>query len=120
MAEEINATCAICGKGYHLCLSCKDMIAVAPWKKHTDTSEHYKIYQIIHGLSTGVYTKEEAKSKLEVVDLSDLDMLREDIKVTINDVMKSGVVEKPRFKKKKPLEVAEKVQVEDVAAEQLP
>lgn len=87
MAEKINATCAICGKGYHLCMSCKDMITLTPWKKHTDTSEHYKIYQIIHGYSTKVYTKAEAKAKLKKVDLSDFDTLRDNIKAVITDIM---------------------------------
>lgn len=86
MAEKINATCAICGKGYHLCMSCKDMISLTPWKKHTDTSEHYKIYQIIHGYSTKVYTKAEAKSKLKKVDLSDFDSLRDNIKAVITEI----------------------------------
>ena len=87
MAEKINATCAICGKGYHLCMSCKDMISLTPWKKHTDTSEHYKIYQIIHGYSTKVYTKAEAKAKLKKVDLSDFDTLRDNIKAVITDII---------------------------------
>ena len=87
MAEKINATCAICGKGYHLCMSCNDMISLTPWKKHTDTSEHYKIYQIIHGYSTKVYTKAEAKVKLKKVDLSDFDTLRDNIKAVITDIM---------------------------------
>ena len=87
MAEKINATCAICGNGYHLCMSCKDMISLTPWKKHTDTSEHYKIYQIIHGYSTKVYTKAEAKDKLKKVDLSDFDTLRDNIKSVITDIM---------------------------------
>lgn len=91
MAEKINATCAICGKGYHLCMSCKDMISLTPWKKHTDTSEHYKIYQIIHGYSTKVYTKAEAKDKLKKVDLSDFDTLRDNIKAVITDIMDADV-----------------------------
>lgn len=87
MTEKNNATCSICGKGYYMCLSCKDMMNLNPWKKHTDTSEHYKIYQILHGYSTGVYNKEEAKSKLQKVDLSDFDSLRDNIKCLINTIM---------------------------------
>lgn len=89
MTEKNNATCAICGKDYYMCLSCKDMINISPWKKHTDTSEHYKIYQILHGFSTGVYNKKEAKSKLQKVDLSDFDSLRDNIKCLINTIMAS-------------------------------
>lgn len=87
MAEQINATCSICGRGYHLCLSCKDNMKLHPWKIHTDTSEHYKIFQILRGFNTKVYTKEEAKSKLQKVDLSDLNNLRENIKDLINNIM---------------------------------
>lgn len=87
MAEKNNTTCSICGKPYYLCLSCKDMINLHPWKKHTDTSEHYKIYQILHGYNTKVYTKDEAKSKLQMVDLSDFDSLRDNIKNIIKDII---------------------------------
>lgn len=87
MAEKNNATCSICGKGYHMCLSCRDSINLAPWKVHTDTSEHYKIYQIIHGYNTKVYSKDEAKAKLKNINLSDLDSFREHIKVKIKDIL---------------------------------
>lgn len=87
MAEEINATCAICGKGYHMCLSCKDQIKLNPWKRHTDTSEHFKIYQVIHGYNTGVYNKREAKAKLKRIKLDDIDSLRENIRNIINDIL---------------------------------
>ena len=96
MAEKLNATCAICGKGYHLCTSCKSMMELNPWKIHTDTSEHYKIYQIIHGYSVGLYTKAEAKSKLQMVDLSDLNDLRDNIKDIINDIMAVEVESKEK------------------------
>ena len=87
MTEKNNATCSICGRPYHMCLSCRDTMKLYPWKMHTDTSEHYKIYQILHGYSTGVYNKKEAKSKLKKVDLSDFDSLRDNIKNLINIIM---------------------------------
>ena len=88
MAEKINATCSICGKGYYKCLSCQAEIKAAPWKQYTDTSEHYKIFQVIRGYNIGVYTKEEANEKLQSIDLSDLNELRDNIKKTIKDIMK--------------------------------
>ena len=88
MVEKNNATCSICGNAYYLCLSCRDKMELAPWKVHTDTAEHYKIYQILRGFNTGVYSKEEAKSKLQTVDLSDLDNLRDTIRNCIKDIMK--------------------------------
>lgn len=88
MKEKNNAICAICGKPYYMCISCKDMLKIKPWQIHTDTSEHYKIYQVIHGFNTGIYTKEEAKLKLNNIDLSDLDDLRENIKNIIKDIIR--------------------------------
>lgn len=88
MAEKINATCSICGKGYYKCLSCLTEIRATPWKQYTDTSEHYKIFQVIRGYNTNVYTKEEAKEKLQTIDLSDLNELRDNIKKTIKYILK--------------------------------
>lgn len=89
MTNKNNAICRICGQPYYLCTSCKDFQILYPWKLHTDTTEHYKIYQIIHGYSTGIYNKSEAKERLENVDLSDLKTLRENIQVIINEIIKS-------------------------------
>lgn len=92
MAENNNATCSICGRDYHMCLSCKDSIQLAPWKAYTDTAEHYKIYQIVRGFSTGVYSKDEAKAKFANVDLSDLDNLRPHITKIIKDILEEEPV----------------------------
>lgn len=92
MAEQNNAVCVICGKGYYKCVSCSNGLATTPWKTHTDTSEHYKIFQILRGETTGVYTKEEAKARLQNVDLSDVDTFTEHIKNRINNIMKNNVV----------------------------
>ena len=87
MAEN-NAVCSICGKEYHVCLSCHDSIKVNPWKVFTDTSEHYKVFQVVRGLSTKVYTKEEARDKLKNINLEDLESYMPNIKKTIKDVLK--------------------------------
>lgn len=88
MAEKNNAKCSICGKDYHVCLSCKDAMSAHPWKIHCCNSEHYKVFQIIRGLSTGVYTKDEVRTKLDNVDLSDLNDFRPHIKSIIKDIIK--------------------------------
>ena len=87
MAEKNNAVCSICGKPYSMCLSCKDLMKLKPWQVHTCSSEHYKVYQVIHGLSTNVYDKAEAKNKLQNVDLSDLETYRDNIKYIVKDIM---------------------------------
>lgn len=88
MANKNNATCSICGNEYYACLSCRDSLRLQPWKIHTDTAEHYKVFQVVRGFSTGVYDKKEFKSKLKNIDLSDLENYREHIKVLIKDALK--------------------------------
>lgn len=81
-----NAKCAICGTPYHMCMSCsKDKGLV--WKRFCDTPEHYKIYQVVHGYTTSLYTKTEAAKKLNNIDLSDIDKLRENIHNILNEIM---------------------------------
>lgn len=87
MAESINAHCSVCGKGYYKCLSCRSMMQSQPWKQYTDTSEHYKIHQVIRGYVTGVYDKGEARERLQQIDLSDLEELRVEIREVINEIM---------------------------------
>lgn len=95
MGEQINATCSICGNGYHLCLSCKDSMKLHPWKMHTDSASCYQVFQVVKGYSTGVYNKEEFKSKLKNIDLSNLENYKDNIKILIKDVLKED--EKEEF-----------------------
>lgn len=96
---ENNTTCKICGKGYYICMSCKSH-KLNPWKTYTDTPEHYKIFQVIHGYSTGVYNKVEAKQRLESIDLSDLKELRENIQLVIKEIMSDNKDKKIKSDKK--------------------
>lgn len=91
MAEN-NSVCSICGKEYYACLSCHDSMKVNPWKLFTDTSEHYKVHQVIKGYSTGVYTKDETRAKLKKINLEDLESYRPNIKKIIKDILKEEVV----------------------------
>ena len=88
MGEQNNATCSICGNPYHLCLSCKDSMKLHPWKIHCCSPDCYKTFQVVKGYNTGVYTKEEFKSKLKNIDLSNLENYKENIKVLIKDTLK--------------------------------
>jgi hypothetical protein len=74
---------------------------VNPWKIYTDTSEHYKVFQIVRGYNTGVYNKDEARVKLNNVDLSDIDYFRPNIKQIVKDILK----EKKQTKKSVEAEV---------------
>lgn len=92
MAEKNNAHCTICGKPYHVCLSCLDSMRLSPWKIHTDTAEHFKISQIVHGVSTNIYTKDEARTKLKNVNLDDIETFRPHIKKIIEDILKEETI----------------------------
>ena len=92
MAEKNNATCSICGNSYYVCMSCKDSIRLQPWKVHCCSADCYKTYQVVRGFSTGVYTKNEFKSKLKNIDLSNLENYREHIKVLIKDALKEDEI----------------------------
>lgn len=98
-SQYLNATCSICGEKYHMCASCKDLMALQPWKIHTDTAEHYKIYQVLLGYNTKVYDIAEAKAKLLNIDLSDKDTYATEIKEVINEILayedKPVEIEKP-------------------------
>lgn len=82
-----NSECVICGKQYHYCGSCKEQNDLAPWRILTDTSEHYKVFQIIRGYNLGIYTKEETRAKLSNVDLSDIESFKENIKSKIKSII---------------------------------
>ena len=88
MAEKNNAYCSICGNPYYVCMSCLDSMRLSPWKIHTDTSEHFKVYQIIHGYMSNVYSKDEARTKLKNVDLRDVESFKPNIKEIIKDILK--------------------------------
>ena len=110
MAEQNNATCSICGSEYYVCLSCKDKMKLHPYKIHCCSPSHFQVFQVVRGFSTGVYDKDEFKSKLKNVDLSDLEDYREHIKTLIKDVLKEDVVETVKT-------VEENESVEEVVAE---
>lgn len=106
--NKYNATCAICGKPYHMCYSCKKNDKSLVWKRFCDTPEHYKIYQLVHGYTTGLYTKAEAKRKLKNIDTSDLDELRPNIRDILVGIMgDDGVDKKVEIPESEPIETVE-------------
>ena len=92
MAEKYNATCSICGNKYYACFSCKESMNLQPWKLHCCSVDCYKTFQTVRGFSTGVYSKDEFKSKLKNLDLSNLENYREHIKFLIKDALEEDKV----------------------------
>lgn len=107
MENKNNSICSICGKEYYACLSCHDSMRVNPWKVYTDTSEHYKVFQIVRGYNTGIYNKDEAKEKLCNVNLDDIEFFRPHIKQIVKDILK----EKKQIKKSVEAEVSLETEV---------
>lgn len=127
MTGKNNAVCDICGKEYYVCLSCSNAMKLHPFKSFTDTAEHFKVFQAVNGFLTGVYTKEEFKSKLQNIDLSDLDSYKKHIQTLIKDALKEDdvvevevpiieevateemVIEKPVYSRKRNYKVNDEV-----------
>lgn len=86
-----NSFCAICGKSYYYCNSCKDTAHLYPYKILTDTAEHYKVFMVVRGYNNGLYTKEEAYERLKNVDTSDIDNYKDNIKKIVKDILQVGV-----------------------------
>ena len=114
--KKYNATCAICGKPYNMCYSCDKKNAQLIWKRFCCCPEHYKIYQLVHGYTTGLYTKSEAKRKLKNIDTSDIDELRSHIRDILMDIMGSDKSGEPVVEDKENTETVETY----VSSEQLP
>lgn len=112
--KKYNATCSICGKPYNMCNSCRHDSPII-WKKFCDTAEHYKIYQIVHGYTTGIYTDAEAAKRLGNVNLSDLDELRPNIRDIINNI-KNNIEKTKKRKVSKRTENAEDKDVDSEVA----
>lgn len=87
MNNNHNSYCAICGNSYYYCHSCKDQARLHPYKIHTDTSEHFKVFTIVRGYSVGLYTKKEANKLLKKVDISDMDTYKDNIKSILNEIL---------------------------------
>lgn len=107
MGEKMNAVCSICGNSYNLCLSCKDKMKLSPWKMFTDSASCYQVFQVVKGYNTGVYNKEEFKSKLKNIDLSNLENYRDHIKTLIKDVLKEDEIVEAEAEAKAEIPVVE-------------
>lgn len=112
MQEKNNATCSICGSEYYVCLACKDKMKLHPWKTYCCSPSHFQVAQVVRGFSNGIYNKEELKSKLLNVDLSDLDSYKEHIKTIIKDALKEDEVAKVEVEDE--ISFAEEVETEEV------
>lgn len=87
--SNINAHCAICGKGYHICNSCQDQKDFKPWRSVVDSIEHYKIYVTIASYTNGAIDKETAKRDLEQCNITDYKNFVPHIAEVIEQILKT-------------------------------
>lgn len=86
MSKTMKATCAICGRKYDVCLSCRAQNKLKPWRNITDSVSCYKIFLVLTQLNNGYISKEEANSQLEQITFNKND-LREDIRNKVDKIM---------------------------------
>lgn len=113
MAENINAYCSICGKGYHVCNSCLEQKTFKPWRTIVDSIEHYKIYMAIHGYTLSK-NKESAKQELEKCDLTGLENFKPEIQSVIKEIMTVPKKNKVATKREVIIETKENIEKTDV------
>lgn len=89
--NETNAHCSICGKGYHVCQSCDDMITFKPWRTVVDSIEHYKIYLTISEYANKVITKEEASEQLKKCQIENYKFFLPHIVKVMDEILKEDV-----------------------------
>ena len=118
--NTINNYCLICGKGYHVCHSCREVRTFSPWRSITDTANCFKIYRVLSDYNGKYITKEQAREQLLNCDLTAKDTFKERPRNTINEIL--GETHKASRRKKTPVvETVSAVEgadpVEDVAPE---
>lgn len=114
MAEKNNATCSICNKSYYVCMGCGNAKQLQPWKTYCCSPDCYKVFQVVKGFSTGMYAKDEFKSKLNNIDLSNLESFRESVKIVIKDALKEDKPVAKIVKEVKPVEVVTETKIAEV------
>ena len=97
MSKDLNATCAICGKKYHVCNTCRETKTIKPWRSITDTIDCYKIYMIIYQYDRKEIGKEEAMEMLNSLTIPDT--LQDHIKKVIEEIKNGDDVDQTNIKK---------------------
>ena len=100
--SNINNYCLICGKGYHVCHSCREIRTFTPWRTIADTPNCYSIYLILSDYNGGSISKEHAREALLQCDLTAKETFKERPRNTINEII-GETAKAVRRKTKKPV-----------------
>lgn len=85
--SKINHWCVICGKGYHACNTCNEARGVDLWQKFTDTSNHYRIYQIVRDYHNHIISLKKAHTLIMKCDLDGWEDFRPNVAKTISEIL---------------------------------
>lgn len=88
VSDYLNTTCTICGTKYHVCGSCANAKTFKPWRTIACSINCYKIFMALNSYTNGYATKEETRTILEELDLSNLETLEENIKASIQEILR--------------------------------
>lgn len=95
-------------------MGCGNAKQLQPWKTYCCSPDCYKVFQVVKGFSTGMYAKDEFKSKLNNIDLSNLESFRESVKIVIKDALKEDKPVAKIVKEVKPVEVVTETKIAEV------
>lgn len=97
MALELNSTCSICGKKYHSCKTCADVITYKPWQSVVDSMEHYQIYHVIWSYTNKHFTKDKAREELKKCNLNGYKTFVPSITKVIDEILKTDRKDKKKI-----------------------
>ncbi len=81
------ATCAVCGKSYKPCLSCRaGQNRISYWRNIADSINCYKIFLAVSQYNNGYLSKAQAREQLEAIPFDEKE-LRETVRVKIAEIM---------------------------------
>lgn len=98
MADNLNATCPICGKKYHRCGQCSSFKA---WKAIADEYEHYQIAMILTQYREGISNAEESTEQFDKIGItgnSDFSIYLPAVARDIKKIISEGNGYKPKPK----------------------
>lgn len=114
MAEN-NAICAVCGKPYRVCRTCKEQ-ELGSWKTVADTEKCFKVFTVLHQYNVlKNISKEDAKKTL-----TSLNIQYENYPTNIKDSIDSIMVEPKAVVKHVKEVVTEKVVEAEIAPTAVP
>ena len=88
---KVNRVCKTCGKAYYYCSNCNKSINSPQWMLMWDTENCKNVYEIVSNYAQGVFSKDDARKRLEKCDLKQKYTFNKKIANYIDEIMKKDV-----------------------------